>query len=74
MSVDLNLSKIVGYAPDRDARLDRLDLKLNGRYNPSSKDSTFVKIDNFYLKTGRSNLKLQLTPNTKINENIFRPE
>lgn len=57
--VDLNLSKIVGYAPDRDARLDRLDLKLNGRYNPSSKDSTFVKIDNFYLKTGRSNLKLQ---------------
>lgn len=59
VSVDLNLSKIVGYAPDRDARLDRLDLKLNGRYNPSSKDSTFVKIDNFYLKTGRSNLKLQ---------------
>lgn len=57
VNVDLNLSKIVGYAPDRDAKLDRLDLQLNGRYNPNSKDSTYVKIDDFYIKTGRSNLR-----------------
>lgn len=59
VNVDLNLSNIVGYAPDRDARLDRLDLKLKGRYNPNSKDSTFVNVNNLYIKTGRSHLTLK---------------
>ena len=58
VNVNVDLKNIKGSAPERNAKLDRLDLKANARYNPNSKDSTFVQVDNFYLKTGRSYLKL----------------
>ncbi len=56
---NVKLDNIKGSAPERNAKLDRLDLKANARYNQNSKDSTFVQIDNFYVKTGRSNLRLK---------------
>lgn len=58
VNVNVDLKNIKGSAPERNAKLDRLDLKANARYNPNSKDSTFVQVDNFYVKTGRSYLKL----------------
>ena len=58
VNLNVDLKNIKGSAPERNAKLDRLDLKANARYNPNSKDSTFVQVDNFYLKTGRSYLKL----------------
>lgn len=58
VNLNVDLKNIKGSAPERNAKLDRLDLKANARYNPNSKDSTFVQVDNFYVKTGRSYLKL----------------
>ena len=58
VTANLKLENIKGAAPARNAKLDRLDLKANARYNPNSKDSTFVQVDNFYVKTGRSYLRL----------------
>lgn len=58
VNLNIDLKNIKGSAPERNAKLDRLDLKANARYNPNSKDSTFVQVDNFYVKTGRSYLKL----------------
>ena len=58
VNVNVDLKNIKGSAPERNAKLDRLDLKANARYNQNSKDSTFVQVDNFYVKTGRSYLKL----------------
>ncbi len=58
VNLNVDLKNIKGSAPERNAKLNRLDLKANARYNPNSKDSTFVQVDNFYVKTGRSYLKL----------------
>ena len=58
VNLNVDLKNIKGSAPERNAKLDRLDLKANARYNQNSKDSTFVQVDNFYVKTGRSYLKL----------------
>ncbi len=58
VNLNVDLKNIKGSAPERNAKLDRLDLKANARYNPNSKDSTFVQVDNFYVKTGRSYVKL----------------
>lgn len=58
VNLNVDLKNIKGSAPERNAKLDRLDLKANVRYNPNSKDSTFVQVDNFYVKTGRSYVKL----------------
>lgn len=59
VNLDLKLDNVKGSAPERDAKLDRFDLKAKARYNPNRKDSTFVQIDNFYIKTGRSDLRLR---------------
>ena len=58
VNLNVDLKNIKGSAPERNAKLDRLDLKANARYNQNSKDSTFVQVDNFYVKTGHSYLKL----------------
>ena len=58
VNLNVDLKNIKGSAPERNAKLDRLDLKANARYNQNSKDSTYVQVDNFYVKTGRSYLKL----------------
>lgn len=58
VNLNVDLKNIKGSAPERNAKLDRLDLKANARYNQNSKDSTFVQVDNFYVKTGRSYVKL----------------
>ena len=58
VKANLKLENVKGSAPERNAKLDRLDLKANARYNPNSKDSTFVQVDNIYVKTGRSYVRL----------------
>lgn len=65
VQASMKLDNIKGSAPERNATLDRLDLKANARYNPHSKDSTFVQVDNFYVKTGRSNVRLKANAHYK---------
>ena len=63
VNLNVDLKNIKGSAPERNAKLDKLDLKAKARYNQKSKDSTFVQVDNFYVKTGRSYVKLQAHAN-----------
>ena len=72
VTANLKLENIKGSAPERKAKLDRLDLKANARYNPNSKDSTFVQVDNFYVKTGRSYLRLNANAKYKQNKEYVK--
>jgi hypothetical protein len=65
VNLNVDLKNIKGSAPERNAKLDQLDLKAKARYNQNSKDSTFVQVDNFYVKTGRSYVKLNANAHYK---------
>lgn len=65
VNLQVDLKNIKGSAPQRNAKLDQLDLKAKARYNQNSKDSTFVQVDNFYVKTGRSYVKLNANAHYK---------
>ena len=74
VNLNVDLKNIKGSAPERNAKLDKLDLKAKARYNQNSKDSTFVQVDNFYVKTGRSYLKLQANANYKKGKEYIKAD
>lgn len=74
VNLNVDLKNIKGSAPERNAKLDKLDLKAKARYNQNSKDSTFVQVDNFYVKTGSSYLKLQANANYKKGKEYIKAD
>ena len=74
VNLNVDLKNIKGSAPERNAKLDKLDLKAKARYNQNSKDSTFVQVDNFYVKTGRSYIKLQANANYKKGKEYIKAD
>ena len=74
VNLNVDLKNIKGSAPERNAKLDKLDLKAKACYNQNSKDSTFVQVDNFYVKTGRSYLKLQANANYKKGKEYIKAD
>jgi hypothetical protein len=59
VQVTVALNNLKGSAAGRKEKIDRLQLNAKAAYHPNSKDSTYLKIENFIFKSGQSHLNLQ---------------
>ncbi|MBO7161155.1 MAG: hypothetical protein J6V62_06970 [Paludibacteraceae bacterium] len=59
VQASLALNNLKGSAKGRKEKIDRLQLNAKAAYHPNSKDSTYLKIENFIFKSGQSHLNLQ---------------